>query len=81
MSRLLYFHSTELGENTKRRLQLFAAQFNSKVGGLAGKSNASTVGLVGAGGTSGIAERRGLLDEDDGDDDLELAFAGAKKTL
>lgn len=76
----IHFHSTEMGENTKRRLQLFAAQFNAKVGSLAGKSNASTVGSVGAGGTSGIAERRGLLDEDDGDDDLELAFAGAKKT-
>lgn len=72
-----------MGENTKRRLQLFAAQFNAKVTGIGG-NNSAAVGPGGQGGTSGVAERRGLLDDDgDGDDGMELAFAvggGGKKS-
>jgi hypothetical protein len=70
---------SELGDNTRRRLQLMAAQFNAArashgAGGGAGAADSPT-GAATAPGAAAAAERRGLLDDMD---DLELA---ARKDL
>jgi hypothetical protein len=72
---------SELGDNTRRRLQLMAAQFNAAranhaQGGGGGSADSPTGGAAATpGAASAAAERRGLLDDMD---DLELA---ARKDL
>jgi hypothetical protein len=61
----------DLGNNTKRRLQTLAAQFNAKM--KAGQANANS-GEPAAHGS----ERRGLLDGDDDGEEVALEFASRK---
>jgi hypothetical protein len=66
-----------MGEGARRRLQLFAANFEQRMNNL-GNPNATTAGggipqrgsLQEASGAA--AERRGLLDDDDGEDMIEF---------
>ena len=68
-----------MGEGARRRLQLFAANFEQKMNTL-GTANSPAGG--GAGGipqrgslqeaSGAAAERRGLLDDDDGEDMIEF---------
>ena len=75
----------EMGDATKRRLAVFAQQFNERMqsqGQRAGTTGGAGGGIVGS--TGAAAERRGLLDGDgDGDEDellLELNNnSGGKK--
>jgi hypothetical protein len=61
----------DLGNNTKRRLQTLAAQFNAKM--KAGQANANSGGPV-----APVSERRGLLDGDDDGEEVALEFASRK---
>jgi len=79
---------SEMGIETKKKLQLLAAQWNTQWNNNAHKFGlGSTQTVAGGGGAVGVAvagsnETRGLLD-DDGDDEgemMEMTFAGAKKT-
>eukprot|EP00540_Astrosyne_radiata_P001697 CAMPEP_0116842350 /NCGR_PEP_ID=MMETSP0418-20121206/11462_1 /TAXON_ID=1158023 /ORGANISM="Astrosyne radiata, Strain 13vi08-1A" /LENGTH=289 /DNA_ID=CAMNT_0004472939 /DNA_START=51 /DNA_END=920 /DNA_ORIENTATION=- len=68
---------TELGETTKRRLQLMAAQFtaNNRFG--RNNQQAPSSGI----GNNAAAERRGLLDDDDDEGlEMEVSFATKKDT-
>eukprot|EP00547_Thalassionema_nitzschioides_P010080 CAMPEP_0194227784 /NCGR_PEP_ID=MMETSP0156-20130528/43035_1 /TAXON_ID=33649 /ORGANISM="Thalassionema nitzschioides, Strain L26-B" /LENGTH=278 /DNA_ID=CAMNT_0038960277 /DNA_START=66 /DNA_END=902 /DNA_ORIENTATION=- len=68
---------SEMGQETKKKLQLLAAQWNTQWSankfGLGTKdASASTSGP----GVAGSNETRGLLDDDDDGDEMELSFAG-----
>ena len=72
-----------MGDGARRRLQLFATNFENKMKGI---SNSNQVAFAGSGGSSGLqeargaaAERRGLLDDDDyGDDMIEFETRKSK---
>mmetsp|Transcript_11648 Transcript_11648/g.19378 ORF Transcript_11648/g.19378 Transcript_11648/m.19378 type:complete len:293 (+) Transcript_11648:133-1011(+) len=63
---------TEMGNETKKKLLMFGAQWSNRfAGSAAGESGAAGA----AGGSSGVAhETRGLLDGDDGEE-MEMTFA------
>lgn len=73
----------DLGQTARKRLQLLANQFNAKMNHNRNSQNNSgggTDGITGggAGGSSDhLAERRGLLDDGDGEDSA-LEFASRK---
>lgn len=64
----------DMGEGARRRLQLLAANFEQKLSNIKQPSNGvsphSGPALQEAGGAA--AERRGLLDDDDGEDMIEF---------
>lgn len=66
---------TEMGETAKKRLQLFASQWNTTNKPFGSPDPAGG----GAGGSSGATERRGLLDGgDDEGTEMEMSFASKK---
>lgn len=68
-----------MGDAARKRLTMFAQQFNERMNnpqGSAAASGAQSGSTGGMGGSSGAHERRGLLDGDGGTDD-EVAFLGA----
>jgi len=69
-----------MGDGARRRLQLFANNFENKMKGLNNPNNINTTGggIQEARGAS--AERRGLLDDDDdyGDDMIEFETRKSK---
>ena len=74
---------SELGDNARKRLQILAAQFNAArtnpngLGGGAGAGGAAGA-AAGQSPTAAASERRGLLDDHEDHDDMELA---ARKDL
>lgn len=65
-----------MGENAKKRFQDFANKVKQKIDE---KNNPhSSSGPFGAGG--GVAERRGLLDIHEDDDEQEISFVGGSGT-
>ena len=70
----LHFLSAELGEGARKRLQMFAVNFETRLNN-AGLGSGVAGGGVGAGGlrenSGAVAERRGLLD-DDGEEEIEF---------
>lgn len=74
-----------MGDGARRRLQLFANGFESKMNNMNNPNN--VVGSAGGGGGTGLqeasgaaAERRGLLDDDDyGNEDM-IEFETRKKS-
>ena len=76
------FIFVELGQDAKKRLQLFAAQWNSGVNKLsntlatylAGNSTTATGAGVSEN-TAAANETRGLLDDNDDGEEMEMSFA------
>ena len=70
---------TELGDGARRRLQMFAANFEQRLNGSVNHrpAAASTAAVAGGGSVlqedvGAMAERRGLLDNDDDEDMIEF---------
>lgn len=66
-----------MGQETKKKLQLLAAQWNTQWSNNASKFGLGTkdASATNGSGVAGSNETRGLLDDDDGDE-MELSFAG-----
>ena len=64
-----------MGDTAKKRLAMLAQQFSNR------NVSARSVGESSGGG--GIQETRGLLDEDDEEQEMEMTFpaGGSKKTM
>jgi hypothetical protein len=71
LEHILYIHCIEMGGEARSRLAAFAAQWNEKN---RGTSN-SNMTAMGARGTA-VQETRGLLDDDDDGEEMEMTFAG-----
>lgn len=64
-----------MGNETKKKLQIFAAQWGTRfAGNAAGEGGGGVPGS--GGGVAGAHETRGLLDDDDGEE-MEMSFASA----
>jgi hypothetical protein len=65
-----------MGEGARRRLQLFAANFEQKMSNLGNQTTNAVAGVPQRGSlqeaSGAAAERRGLLDDDDGEDMIEF---------
>jgi hypothetical protein len=65
-----------MGEGARRRLHLFAANFEQKMNTLGNPNSTSPGGIPQRGSlqeaSGAAAERRGLLDDDDGEDMIEF---------
>ena len=76
-----------MGQDAKKRLQLFAAQWNSGVNKLsntlatrlAGNSSTTAGGAVSEN-TAAANETRGLLDDNDDGEEMEMSFAATNST-
>jgi len=71
---------SSMGDGARRRLQLFANGFESKMKNMNNPNNVTTTGRTGLQEASGAAaERRGLLDDDYGNEDM-IEFETRKKS-
>lgn len=66
---------SDMGENAKTKLSLLASRFNQNKNKRAAANSTSTGG---AGGSSGAGERRGLLDNDLGEEEVSFINRGSK---
>ena len=77
---IIAFLLIAMGDGARRRLQLFATNFENKMKGMNNPNNQTAVGGIGLQEARGAAaERRGLLDDDDyGDDMIEFETRKSK---
>lgn len=72
------FSKTDMGQDAKKRLQLFAAQWNTGLNKLASKFAGHNNNAAATQENAGAAnETRGLLDSDDGEE-MEMSFSKTK---
>jgi hypothetical protein len=65
----------ELGQDAKKRLQVLAAQWNMGVNRLSSRFAGNTTTSRVSENTAAFNETRGLLDDKDGDEEMELTFS------
>lgn len=68
-----------MGENAKKRLQELAGKVKNNINNIDNANVRRNAGPFGGGGSNRAAERRGLLDIGDDDEEQEISFVGSQR--